>query len=253
MSERIGTVYIGGARHYVHPETGEKAPGVTSILAQLPKPFLVGWAGKMAAQYAVDNIASIQDIASRDPEAAVDLIKGASKRHTSQAANVGTEVHDFLECRLLGNAPQPLSARAQEYVPAIDAWLREWKPEPILTEASVWGQCSEGVYAGSFDGILKIAGETVLVDWKAGKSVYPDAALQLACYRYATELIGGGAIPEVDACAVIHVRPEAVKVYPVAATRDKLEVFSALYRVWKWGNESRSALGKPMLHPPAGN
>lgn len=250
MAERIGTAYIGGARHYIHPETGEKAPGVTSILGQLPKPFLVAWAAKMAASYAVDNAASVLDIASRDHDAAVDLIKGASKRHTATAANVGTEVHDFLEARLLGNPTAPLSARAAEYVPAIDAWFLEWKPEPVLTEASVWGHCSEGVYAGSFDGVIKVAGETLLIDWKAGKSVYADASIQLACYRYATELIGGGAIPEVDACAVIHVRPEFVKVYPMAATRDKLEVFSALYKVWRWGNESKSAMGKPLLHPP---
>lgn len=249
--DRIGTVYIGGARHYIHPETGEKAPGVTSILSNLPKPFLVPWASKMAAEYAVDNITSIADIASRDRQAAVDLIKGASKRSTSGSAGIGVEVHDYLEAKLLSRKLPALSKLAQEFVPAIDDWFDLWQPEPILTETSVWGTCSAGVYAGSFDGVARICGENVLFDWKTGKSVHEDVAIQLACYRFATEIIGGGTIPTIDAAAVIHVRPDAVKLYPVSATPDKLEVFAALYRVWLWEQSKRGALGRPMLTPPA--
>lgn len=250
MAERIGTVYLAGARHYIHPESGEKAPGVTSILSQLPKPFLVAWASKMAAEYAVDNIASVADIASRDRQAAVDLIKGASKRYTAKAADAGTEVHDYLEAMLLGTKLPALSARGQEFIPAISDFFRKWKPEPVLTEVSVWGRCDAGVYAGSFDAVVDISGERVLLDWKTGKGTYPDVAIQLACYRYATEIIGGGTMPEVDAAAVVHVRPEVCKLYPVAATREKLDVFSALYRVWQWEAQSKVALGRPMIDPP---
>lgn len=252
MSARIGTMYVGGARHYVHPKSGQKAPGVTSVLSLLPKPFLPAWTSKVAAEWAVDNLASVTDIASRDRQAAVDIIKGASKRSTTGSADAGTEVHEYLEARLLGNKPRPLSARAQEFAPAIEAFLDEWKPEPVLLEQSVWGECAEGVYAGSFDGILNIAGEKgILVDFKSGKSCYPEASIQLACYRYASELIGGGSIPEITGAAVIHVRPEGVKVYPTAATRDKLEVFEACYRLFKWEQTKNAALGKALQVPKA--
>lgn len=252
MADRIGTVYIGGARHYVHPETGEKAPGVTSILSNLPKPFLVPWASKLAAEYAVDNAAAVMDIASRDRQAAIDLVKGASKRSTSGSAGVGVEVHDYLEAKLLGQKLPALGAVAQTFVPAICDWFDIWQPEPVMTEISVWGMCDAGPYAGSFDGIVKIAGETVLLDWKTGKSVHEDVAIQLACYKFATEIIGGGEIPATDAAVVVHVRPDAVKLHPVAATRDKLDVFSALYAVWKWESAGkRGAVGKAMLAPPS--
>lgn len=253
MAERIGTVYIGGARHYVHPETGEKAPGVTSILSQLPKPFLAPWAAKLAAEWAIDNLASVTDIASRDREAAVDMVKGASKRYTAQAAKYGVEVHDYLEAKLLGHPLPALSARGQEFIPAIDTWFDAWQPEPVLTEASVWGVCDAGPYAGSFDAIVKIAGEQVLIDFKTGKSAHSDAAIQLSCYAAATEIIGGGEIPRIDAAAVVHVRPTAeggVKLYPAAIGPDKVAVFSALYQVWRWSQVEKNALGRPMILPP---
>lgn len=250
MTERIGTVFIGGARHYVHPDSGQKAPGVTSILSQLPKPFLVAWASKLAAEYAIDNVTSVADIASRDRQAAIDLVKGASKRFTAKAADAGTEVHDYLEAMLLGTKLPVLSARGREFVPAINDFFRKWSPEPVMTEVSVWGEVPAGVYAGSFDAIVRLCGEVVILDWKTGKGVYPDVAIQLACYRYATEILGGGPMIEVEAAAVVHVRPEAVKLYPVSATREKLDVFDALYRVWQWDSASKIALGRPMLDPP---
>lgn len=244
MGERIGTTYIGGARHYIDPLSKEKAPGVTSIIDQLPKPFLVPWATKLSAEFVVDNLTSITDIASRDRQAAVDLIKGASKRSTSGAAGFGTEVHDFIEARLLGNAATKMSDRATEFVPAIDDFFRAWKPEPILTETSVWGRVPSGCYAGSLDAIVKLKGETVLLDWKSGKSTYASTAIQLACYRYAERIIGGGELPEIEATVVVHVRPEAVRVFPVYTGRDLLDVFDGLYRTFLWNRDSSNMIGR---------
>lgn len=254
MAERIGTVYIGGARHYIVPETGVKAPGVTSILNMLPKPFLSPWAAKLAAEYAVDNLTAVADIASRDRQAAVDLIKGAPKRSTAGSAGFGTEVHDYLEAKVLGHDLPKMSARATEFIPAIDRWFDKWQPEAVLTEASVYGECEAGPYAGSFDGVLRLCGENVLVDWKTGNSVHEEVSIQLACYRFATGIIGAGVpgLPEIDAAAVIHVRPDVVKLYPVSASPDKLDVFSSLYHVWQWEQSKKGALGRPMAEPPTG-
>lgn len=58
----VQTIKRGGSRFYVHPETNAKAPGVTSITGNLPKPFLQYWGQKLVAEEAVDNLGSITQL-----------------------------------------------------------------------------------------------------------------------------------------------------------------------------------------------
>ena len=37
---KVSTFRSGSSRFYLHPRTGDKVPGVTSVLNMLPKPFL---------------------------------------------------------------------------------------------------------------------------------------------------------------------------------------------------------------------
>ena len=53
---KINTTFRGGSRFYIHPGSGEKVPGVTSVLNMLPKPFLKAWAGKEVATTAVRSL-----------------------------------------------------------------------------------------------------------------------------------------------------------------------------------------------------
>jgi hypothetical protein len=69
----------------------------------------------------------------------------------------------------------------------------------------------------------------VLIDYKTGKGVYPDVALQLSSYRYA-EFIGapdGSEIPmpEVEACVVLHI-PEQGE-YELVEVEAGPEIFQA--------------------------
>src|SRR5690606_38508722 len=67
---KINTLRRGGARYYVNPETGDKVPGVTSIVGMLPKEFLKFWAAKSVATAAVDMLGEVVGIALRDRDAA---------------------------------------------------------------------------------------------------------------------------------------------------------------------------------------
>ncbi|WP_224768997.1 hypothetical protein [Nocardioides ochotonae] len=94
---KINTIKRGGARLYVHPETADKVPGVTSILNMLPKDFLRFWAAKVVAETAVDNLGSVVGLALNDRQGAVDYLKRAPQRDTGQAADMGSAVHDLFE------------------------------------------------------------------------------------------------------------------------------------------------------------
>jgi hypothetical protein len=88
-------------------------------------------------------------------------------------------------------------------------------------------------YAGTFDGILHIGGQLLLVDWKTAKAVYGDNALQLAAYANAEFYLDDDGeeqpMPPVDGLAVVHIRADGTDKYdvkdPDAAWKDALHVF----------------------------
>ena len=71
---KVNTIKRGDTRFYVSPDSGKKAPGVTSILNMIPKPFLTFWAAKMVADEFVADPGTAVSLAIRNPSAAVDRI-----------------------------------------------------------------------------------------------------------------------------------------------------------------------------------
>ncbi len=247
----LTTIKRGGSRYYVHPETRDKYPGVTSILDMLPKPFLSPWAAKLAAEWAADNIGSVvQLLVNGQRQAAVDVIKGASRRFTNDAADVGTEVHDLFEKRALGYPVGRVHPELAEYVKGIDAFLDRYQPEFLHVEDAVWSDTYR--YAGSFDWIARIQGETVMGDTKSTRSgVRESVAMQLAAYANADKIItqrGADApLPAITAHAVFHVRPEGWKLVPTRTDRDVFDAFLVLRRVFEWETEAKhGVIGDPL-------
>ena len=58
----VTTIKRAGSRCYVHPESGAKAPGVTSVVGCLPKPGLGYWRGKSVAEEAVVHLSTVVDL-----------------------------------------------------------------------------------------------------------------------------------------------------------------------------------------------
>lgn len=248
---KLATRTSNGSRLYVFPD-GAKHPGVTSIIGQLPKPFLVPWAAKMAAEWAVDNLAIVNDLCKRDKKAAVELIKGASRRSTAGSADVGTEVHGYFEALLLGAELPPISDEAAAFLPGLRNFVDDWSPKAVLTEATVRSD-SVG-YAGSLDAVVELGGDNILLDLKTGKSTYPDVSLQLAAYRFADCLADGSPLPRIDGAAVLHVRPELLDGYqlkPVKADAEAFEFFKHLRATFDWETAKSSHLGAALKAPRA--
>lgn len=251
MSSNLNTFKRGESRFYVDDSTGATAPGVTSIVGMLPKGFLSFWAAKMVAESAVENMGAVVSLAMNDKAGAIDYLKNAPRRFTRQAGETGSAAHDIFERMARGQAMGRVHPDLRLYAEHFQEFLDEIQPEFLHLEETVWSDAHN--YAGSFDAIAKIDGETVMVDWKTTRSgVHEDVALQLSAYSNADRIIlseSGESIPvpEIDAAAVLHVRPESWKLVPVKHSPEMFETFLHLRAVFNWEKElKRGVIGKPV-------
>ncbi|SCF42439.1 PD-(D/E)XK nuclease superfamily [Micromonospora echinospora] len=252
---KINTISRGGSRFYVNPETGEKAPGVTSILGMLPKPFLQHWAAKVVAEYATDNLGELVGLRlNGDRQGVIDFLKGAPRRDTARAAETGTAVHDAFEKIAKGQPVGRLHPDYRVYVDHFEEFLKEFAPEFVFLEETVWSETWD--YAGSFDAYAVIDGERVFLDWKTTRSgVHPEVALQLAAYRHADYIIrpDGSRVPQPSSTAggVLHVRPEGWGFYPVRTDEAVFDVFTTLRKVFDWDRAMKeTVVGAPINKRP---
>lgn len=253
MAAGVSTIKRGGSRLYIDPTDAEKkVPGVTSVLNMLPKPFLTFWNAKLVAETAVAQIDTIVRLAERDPAGAIDYLKGAPRRFTQQAANLGSDAHDLFERMARGEKinPRHIHSDLVPFALHFAAWLEEIKPTFLHLEETVWSDTYG--YAGSFDAIAVIDGETVIIDWKTTRSgVHEDVSLQLKAYASADRIILASTgesvpLPQIDAAAVLHVRPEGAELVPVDYSDDLFAFFLALLKIYEWDTaRKKRVIGKP--------
>src|ERR1700722_16569904 len=93
---KLANTSSNGDRTYQHARTHEVVPSVTTVIKNgIPKPALMPWAAKMAAEHADANWYRLSKL---PPTERVNEIKGAYKVYTEKAANLGTTVHKLIEC-----------------------------------------------------------------------------------------------------------------------------------------------------------
>lgn len=249
----VNTIKRGGSRFYIDPADGQiKVPGVTSVVGMLPKDFLTFWAAKESAEAAVTNWDIVSKLVERDPAGAIDYLKNAHRRKSKAASDLGSAAHDLFERQARGDVInlRHVHQDIKPHVRFFDEFLQAVQPEFLHLEETVWSD--EHHYAGSFDAIARIDGETVIVDWKTSKAVYDSVALQLSAYRYANRIILSETgesidVPAMDGGAVLHVRPEGWSFVPVACGEDVYRAFLALRSVFDWeGGGKRGVVGKPI-------
>ena len=236
------TTAANGSRLYTHPTTGAQVPSVTTILGVLDKPALPRWAALEVATYAIENKTAWESLPARD---ALTLLKGAPWSKSKNAADAGTNAHAYAEAILRGETPvepedhefAPLHGDAIKNVRELIAHV---KPTVVAVEATAWN-ATHG-YAGTFDGLHIIDGQLTLVDLKTSKDVYPDYALQLAAYKYATHIIlpDGTEVPmpEIARCQIWHAPKQGKwKVVDITVEHDEFVAFTAALDVWRWKND----------------
>ena len=237
-----------GRGHGYRDARGERVPGVTTILSDgLPKPALVNWAVRTAAEYAVDNWTTLGDLPISER---LGMIAGAPNERKQSAALRGTKLHDAAQVLIETGAVDV----EPEQVPLVEnyaAFLREWSVVPHYVESAVYS-VTHG-YAGTLDLIATLADGCVwLLDIKTSKGVWGDQALQLAAYRHAEFLsdddVDGAdiAMPAVEKVGIVHVRADNYDLVPMVAGAAEFRAFLYVAQVAATAKRLRELVGAPL-------
>ena len=249
------TGLLRDAKHFYSWQGEPAVPGITSVIGVLDKPALVGWAKRETAIAAVRNWDTVAKMVAQQPpledqlayHPAVAYLKATPGYQRDAAANAGTVAHAIAEAVAKNEEP----VIPDEYEGFAGAFIRDfiekYKPKfhPLYVEAMVYHASDATVlpYGGTMDVFCQIGDDTYLIDYKTGKSgVYPETALQLAAGRYAQFIGRPGdprqhAIPKVDKCAVLWLRPEGAELIPYDVTPREFQAFTACRMAWDWVNK----------------
>ena len=228
---------------------GKRTTSVTTILSGgIPKPFLVPWAARRAAEYAVAN-----------PGASVDEIRTAPDRERDTAGIRGTAVHDIAE-RIIHGQPVDVPEELYPYVDGYVRFLDAFRVEPVLVEKTV---AHRGMgYAGRFDAIVRLPGlhgdAPVMMDLKTSNGVYRETKAQCAAYSCADFYVEPSApdvelaLPKIQASYVAHITKDGTFLHPLARDRDELfehfEIFKHAHAIYRFGLAKHKVLD-PIPYP----
>lgn len=223
-------------RTYIWPPTGEQFASVTTIQSAMAKPALVYWSARSVAEGVLareDEWRAIRE--EQGDEATVRFLKGLPWDKRDKAADSGSAVHAAIDAELKGVAaprwPKALLPFREQY----ERFKAAYRPEWVTSEATVY---SRKGHAGTLDWIARIGGRLLLGDVKTGERIYDEVALQLAAYRYSEWMdLGDGIehpVPSVEACAVLHLRPNGYQLVEVKADEHQYRSFLHLLQVYRW-------------------
>lgn len=218
---------------------GKPVPGVTSILGVLNKPALPKWSAKCVAEYVADNPAGIEELRNLGRDGLVNALKEVPWKKRDDAAERGSQLHDYAEQILRGDAIE--IADNDPLLPVIEhaiGFMDEWQIRPLLIEAAVASR--EHWWAGTLDMVAEYVrpdtGEAGvgIFDWKSAKAIYPEAAMQINAYAHA-EFHGLGdtesPLPEITAAFGVHIKPDETNVHPLPFGPDIYNEFLTIRKV----------------------
>ena len=232
-----------------------KIPGVTTLLSDgIPKGGLTNWAAGEAAQHAITHWDELSKLGLLDRAKAIQF---AWQRTRDAAAGKGTRIHTIAEQAAAGHEVD-IPEGLEGHIEACIKFLDQYDFQPVISEATVINRAVP--YAGTLDAVGDMLGHRYLIDWKTGKSVYAEAALQLNAYANAEHYLGpdGAEHPVaelgIERAAVVHLRADGFDVYPMVLTEQAFNLFRhvALVGRWvKWDKDTRSArvdmfMGRPL-------
>jgi len=105
---------------------------------------------------------------------------------------------------------------------AFEEFVKQHNPKVIETEGVVFSDTHK--YAGAYDGLFEIAGETWLIDWKTSNGIYKEHKIQIIAYKKALEEMG----KKVDKVAIVQLKNNGLpNTYMVGEQEDEVDVFDA--------------------------
>lgn len=167
-------------RHIFSHKDGTKILGVTSITTLLDKSApLMAWAINNMGIFLTDQLSAGQVITTEQIETA----KREYRRIKTEAADIGKEIHDWIEQKIKGLKPAiPENELVRNGTMAYLKWMKTNNIEIKESERIIYSRKHD--YAGICDwnGIDKDDKAPVVGDHKSSKGIYNEMRYQLAAY-----------------------------------------------------------------------
>jgi hypothetical protein len=194
---------------------------------------------------------------------ALRYLKGQPDRVRDAAGERGTRVHEASEEFVLDRARE--GARMYQVTGELPPWtpdiashmdsfvrfINDFRPRYISTEATVFSRADQ--YAGTCDAFMEVRVDgrwfSLAVDYKSGRGIYPEVALQCSAYRHG-EFVGGAdqvtehPVPVTDGTAVLHLTPKGYKFRLLRDDDATYRTFLYAREIFRWAIDlSKTALG----------
>ncbi len=251
----IRRIRSGKGHRYVDRDTGEKFPGVTTIIRNgVPKPKLDNWRVSTTIDYAVDHW---NDLSHAPISERIKRMSGARFEAGEEAKARGTEVHRLAAHLVIGDQVD-LPEGLEPYVLGYVAFLDAFDVQPILVETTVVNYGRH--YAGTLDLIADLTDPTDgrrerwLLDLKtSGSGIYGETALQLAGYRYAEAAVDEDGVefdlPEVDRCGAVWIQPKGSSLVPIEVGDREFDLLLYAVEIADFVDNGRDLIGAAIEVP----
>ncbi len=184
----VELVEKGRGHYYKVGGMDDLYPGVTTVLGSaVPKPWLVPWAAKEAANRIKSHLLEHAVNRPLTKEEIVALVETGRKEHEKKrddAADVGTRAHKAIDAYIAGDKVEI----TDDIRPAVDAFHQWQDKHPFRL---VMGDTKVASIKHKFGGSLDILGESKdgigIIDLKTSNQVSWEYALQVAAYAKAFE------------------------------------------------------------------
>lgn len=219
--------------------SGEWIPSITNILDVRNSPHLINWAARESAKTAISMEQSFPGRLTQNPAGALRYLSTSHDRIRDNSADVGTRVH--YACELIANnetVPEHLLKDNEwGYVRSWEKWRKDFSPEFLHTETTVFGSTEFGNYAGTTDFICRINGVTIVGDIKTTRSgIHDDVAYQLAAATHTDNCSFDGEtlvdLPKLEAAYVLHLSSKGYTFSPLDTGEESWQMFKAARSMW---------------------
>lgn len=219
---------------------------VTSVLKVIHSDALMGWAVKVTAERAVEMADLLPQLVAADREGVLKTLKGA--RWVKTAAELGSLVHACVDAYSKGQSMPAYTPEAAPYIHSFLMFAEDHKPKFLYNEATIYNR--ELNYAGTCDWLGTLDGRPALTlgDWKSGKAIYPDVALQLTAYAHGEFIDVDGEevpLPEIEEACAVRLGKSEYELVPVRLSDEAWRSFRAALDLTRWKQEhEKFALGR---------
>lgn len=224
---------------------GESFVSATTTCKMIPKPFLMPWYARMekaALMEIIEEYQGSKEFLKKLLQLANPKSETAAGKYIGYTSRFGDKIHSRIDSYFTKKKRPKLNKAQKKCFKQFLRWYKKSELKPIKGKAEVVVFNRKLKVAGTVDLFAKFKGKILAIDWKTGKSVYPDHYYQVVIYIMCAQSMG----MKVKHGLIVHVPREGGKVrhYPVIPGKGKAPSFAKvkqLIEFWQMLNLKEAA------------